>query len=149
MSSAPASLGGDSLLVLAWATATAALGAWVSAHVPEMVMVRFRGPSRGRHAPPPLTPARAQDEVFHVPQTQRYCSGDWQAWDAKITTFPGTYWLGAAWAACLRPVLPAACTTAPLRALNVALGAAALASALRILAVLRPKSSPSARRLMV
>lgn len=52
----------------------------------------------------------AQDEPFHVPQTQRYCKGDfgswdwlghevptcihWVAagtWDPKITTFPGVY----------------------------------------------------------
>ena len=36
------------------------------------------------------------DEIFHVPQAQRYCAGDWQAWDAKITTPPGVYVLSAA-----------------------------------------------------
>ena len=39
-----------------------------------------------------------QDEPFHVPQTQRYCKGNFLEWDAKITTFPGLYLLGAAWA---------------------------------------------------
>ena len=36
----------------------------------------------------------AQDEIFHVPQTQRYCAGNWAEWDQKITTFPGLYLLG-------------------------------------------------------
>ena len=37
-----------------------------------------------------------QDEPFHVPQTQRYCEGQWREWDPKITTFPGLYLIGAA-----------------------------------------------------
>ncbi len=39
-----------------------------------------------------------QDEPFHVPQTQRYCRGDFATWDPKITTFPGLYIAGMAWA---------------------------------------------------
>ena len=31
------------------------------------------------------------DEIFHVPQTQRFCRGDFKTWDPKITTFPGLY----------------------------------------------------------
>ena len=34
------------------------------------------------------------DEIFHVPQTQRYCHGDFAYWDPKITTLPGLYVLG-------------------------------------------------------
>ena len=39
------------------------------------------------------------DEVFHVPQTQRYCKGDFVYWDPMITTFPGLYLVtaGPAW----------------------------------------------------
>jgi hypothetical protein len=33
-----------------------------------------------------------------VPATQRYCAGDFRTWDPKITTFPGLYVLGAAYA---------------------------------------------------
>jgi alpha-1,2-glucosyltransferase len=33
------------------------------------------------------------DEVFHIPQTQRYCQGDFSYWDDKITTPPGLYLL--------------------------------------------------------
>ncbi len=39
-------------------------------------------------------PSFLQDEIFHVPQTQRYCAGQWREWDSKITTFPGLYFLG-------------------------------------------------------
>lgn len=46
---------------------------------------------------PPLSPtspadlyfARAQDEIFHVPQAQAYCRGDWKYWDPALTTPPG------------------------------------------------------------
>ncbi|ETV98407.1 hypothetical protein H310_08574 [Aphanomyces invadans] len=45
-------------------------------------------------------PLAYMDEVFHFPQTQRYCEGRWDVWDPKITTFPGLYivgtWLGTA-----------------------------------------------------
>ncbi|CAM1511742.1 Fc.00g092550.m01.CDS01 [Cosmosporella sp. VM-42] len=31
------------------------------------------------------------DEVFHIPQAQRYCEGRFREWDDKITTPPGLY----------------------------------------------------------
>ncbi|XP_063237574.1 putative Dol-P-Glc:Glc(2)Man(9)GlcNAc(2)-PP-Dol alpha-1,2-glucosyltransferase [Bacillus rossius redtenbacheri] len=31
------------------------------------------------------------DEVFHIPQAQKYCSGMFYEWDPKITTLPGLY----------------------------------------------------------
>ncbi|CAI5728393.1 unnamed protein product [Peronospora destructor] len=31
------------------------------------------------------------DEIFHVPQAQKYCQGRFDEWDPKITTFPGLY----------------------------------------------------------
>ncbi|KAF2278056.1 alpha-1,2 glucosyltransferas-like protein alg10 [Westerdykella ornata] len=37
------------------------------------------------HVPEPYL-----DEVFHIPQAQRYCKGDY-TWDPKITTPPGLY----------------------------------------------------------
>ncbi|XP_034251591.1 dol-P-Glc:Glc(2)Man(9)GlcNAc(2)-PP-Dol alpha-1,2-glucosyltransferase [Thrips palmi] len=33
------------------------------------------------------------DEVFHIPQAQRYCNGSFSEWDPKITTLPGLYFL--------------------------------------------------------
>lgn len=29
------------------------------------------------------------DEIFHIPQAQKYCQGRWSEWDNKITTPPG------------------------------------------------------------
>ena len=31
------------------------------------------------------------DEIFHIPQAQRYCDGNFTQWDNKITTLPGLY----------------------------------------------------------
>ncbi len=38
------------------------------------------------------------DEVFHIPQAQKYCEGTFypDGWDSKITTFPGVYMLSFA-----------------------------------------------------
>lgn len=32
-----------------------------------------------------------QDEIFHVPQAQQYCKGNFKSWDPMITTPPGLY----------------------------------------------------------
>jgi alpha-1,2-glucosyltransferase len=32
-----------------------------------------------------------KDEVFHIPQAQAYCQGDFHIWDPKLTTPPGLY----------------------------------------------------------
>ncbi|KAH4412410.1 alpha-1,2-glucosyltransferase [Parastagonospora nodorum] len=53
------------------------------------------------------------DEFFHVPQAQKYCDGDY-TWDPKITTPPGLYIV----AKLFKPLL--GCSTASLRALNIA-----------------------------
>ncbi|XP_057323180.1 putative Dol-P-Glc:Glc(2)Man(9)GlcNAc(2)-PP-Dol alpha-1,2-glucosyltransferase [Microplitis mediator] len=42
-----------------------------------------------------IQPAYYIDEVFHVPQTQKYCNGSFLEWDKKITTLPGLYILSA------------------------------------------------------
>ena len=31
------------------------------------------------------------DEIFHIPQAQKYCNGTYDEWDPKITTLPGLY----------------------------------------------------------
>eukprot|EP00051_Salpingoeca_urceolata_P011421 m.141451 g.141451 ORF g.141451 m.141451 type:complete len:138 (-) comp17115_c0_seq6:75-488(-) len=36
-----------------------------------------------------------QDEIFHVPQTNLYCRGNFSYWDPMITTLPGTYVVAA------------------------------------------------------
>ncbi|GAX78732.1 hypothetical protein CEUSTIGMA_g6169.t1 [Chlamydomonas eustigma] len=44
-------------------------------------------------------PDAYMDEIFHVPQTQKYCQGQYKYWDPKITTPPGLYsaGLGMSW----------------------------------------------------
>ncbi|KAG2201912.1 hypothetical protein INT46_001571 [Mucor plumbeus] len=36
-------------------------------------------------------PESYMDEIFHVPQAQQYCHGDYYTWDPKLTTPPGLY----------------------------------------------------------
>ncbi|KAG8267203.1 glucosyltransferase [Homalodisca vitripennis] len=33
------------------------------------------------------------DEIFHIPQTIKYCRGYFDEWDPKITTLPGLYYI--------------------------------------------------------
>lgn len=40
-----------------------------------------------------LQPTPYLDEVFHIPQAQKYCDGNFTEWDSKITTPPGLYLL--------------------------------------------------------
>lgn len=50
----------------------------------------------------PTTPIlQMQDEVYHVRQTQRFCTGDLE-YDPMITTFPGVYVVGVLWARALQ-----------------------------------------------
>ncbi|KAF3439483.1 hypothetical protein FNV43_RR17761 [Rhamnella rubrinervis] len=43
------------------------------------------------------------DEIFHIPQAQQYCKGNFRSWDPKITTPPGLYYLSLAHVASLFP----------------------------------------------
>ncbi|KAL1839652.1 hypothetical protein VTJ49DRAFT_1262 [Mycothermus thermophilus] len=63
------------------------------------------------HVPEPYL-----DEVFHIPQAQKYCEGRFWDWDDKITTPPGLYLLSLTYHK-LR-MLPE-CTPASLRSNNV------------------------------
>ncbi|TSK13165.1 Dol-P-Glc:Glc(2)Man(9)GlcNAc(2)-PP-Dol alpha-1,2-glucosyltransferase [Bagarius yarrelli] len=63
------------------------------------------------------------DEIFHVPQAQKYCEGKFTEWDPMITTPPGLYLLSVG---VIKPVMwlvgwtgPAVCSTAILRFMNV------------------------------
>ena len=62
--------------------------------------LQARGHGRTTYVVPVQDPKAAvalvQDEPFHVKQTQAYCAGHYDAWDPKITTFPGLYVVGAA-----------------------------------------------------
>uniref|UniRef100_W5UE50 Dol-P-Glc:Glc(2)Man(9)GlcNAc(2)-PP-Dol alpha-1,2-glucosyltransferase n=1 Tax=Ictalurus punctatus TaxID=7998 RepID=W5UE50_ICTPU len=63
------------------------------------------------------------DEIFHVPQAQKYCEGKFTEWDPMITTLPGLYLLSVG---VIKPVMwlvgwtgTAMCSTAMLRFINV------------------------------
>ncbi|KAK7485119.1 hypothetical protein BaRGS_00023659 [Batillaria attramentaria] len=64
------------------------------------------------------------DEVFHVPQAQQYCAGNFTAWDPMITTLPGLYLaslplLYPVAAVFSRGDFRALCTTSMLRSVNI------------------------------
>lgn len=63
------------------------------------------------------------DEIFHVPQAQKYCSGRFNEWDPMITTLPGLYLVTVG---VIKPVVWLAdmtggvvCSTAMLRFINL------------------------------
>ena len=99
-----------------------------------------------------------QDEWFHVPQTQRYCRGDFQHWDPKITTFPGLYLLAAPYARAVAYlqsyVAPEgaeqeACGTGRLRSINVLLAAAFFVLMQQLHRRLHPQTGSETATLMV
>ncbi|KAF8472087.1 DIE2/ALG10 family-domain-containing protein [Kalaharituber pfeilii] len=79
-----------------------------------------------------IVPQPYLDEVFHIPQAQRYCDGKWMEWDDKITTPFGLYYpryflyiLSYIYTLLLLPLRPILgqpetyiCSTAILRSLN-------------------------------
>uniref|UniRef100_A0ACD5V4T7 Uncharacterized protein n=1 Tax=Avena sativa TaxID=4498 RepID=A0ACD5V4T7_AVESA len=91
----------------------AAVAAWA---VPVAVLVNS------------VVPDPYMDEIFHVPQAQRYCRGEFLVWDPMITTPPGLYYISLAYLASLFPgawaikvaeAFDLLCTTALLRSTNV------------------------------
>lgn len=40
-----------------------------------------------------IVPEPYMDEIFHIPQAQQYCKGNFGSWDPMITTPPGLYYL--------------------------------------------------------
>ncbi|XP_021912123.1 dol-P-Glc:Glc(2)Man(9)GlcNAc(2)-PP-Dol alpha-1,2-glucosyltransferase isoform X2 [Carica papaya] len=48
-------------------------------------------------------PEPYMDEIFHVPQAQQYCQGNFSSWNPMITTPPGLYYLSLAYVATLFP----------------------------------------------
>ncbi|KAJ4788262.1 hypothetical protein LUZ62_017106 [Rhynchospora pubera] len=73
-----------------------------------------------------IVPQPYMDEIFHIPQAQQYCKGNFRSWDPMITTPPGLYGLSLAYIASLFPGkwffnLPDLCTIPILRSTNVVL----------------------------
>ncbi|CAA7406325.1 unnamed protein product [Spirodela intermedia] len=74
-----------------------------------------------------IVPDPYMDEIFHIPQAQRYCGGDLRSWDPMITTPPGLYCLSLAYIGALFPgisfmkpsgTFSEVCSTSFLRATN-------------------------------
>ncbi|XP_021835936.2 dol-P-Glc:Glc(2)Man(9)GlcNAc(2)-PP-Dol alpha-1,2-glucosyltransferase isoform X2 [Spinacia oleracea] len=77
-----------------------------------------------------IVPHSYMDEIFHIPQVQQYCKGNFRSWDPMITTPPGLYYLSLAHIASLFPGMiwvqrissfSDLCSTAILRSVNGAL----------------------------
>ena len=94
-----------------------------------------------------------------MPQTQRYCSGDWNSWDPKITTFPGLYLVSTGVARAAGAVAQAAglpplgsigsCSTPVLRGVNVGLALLCVFIFYQLAAALDPRRTPSQLLAMV
>ncbi|KAJ1644163.1 glucosyltransferase [Coemansia asiatica] len=85
------------------------------------------------------------DEIFHVPQAQHYCIGDFNTWDPKLTTPPGLYLVSLIPINVLRFLMPQyahACTAGDLRATNWMLSLALFWVIADILRQLRPGQPP-------
>eukprot|EP00873_Tetraselmis_striata_P023669 jgi/Tetstr1/443933/TSEL_031885.t1 len=99
-------------------------------------------------------PQPYMDEVFHVPQAQRYCAGDFASWDPKITTPPGLYlaslpYAGALDAAArLAGVEASLCSTLALRSFNATVALLCLAVLYRTHRALHP-ATPAIRSLLM
>ncbi|OAD74167.1 glycosyltransferase family 59 protein [Phycomyces blakesleeanus NRRL 1555(-)] len=59
------------------------------------------------------------DEIFHVPQAQRYCMGDYASWDPKLTTPPGLYIISRGFSILSTAVGVDGCTPSALRMTNI------------------------------
>ncbi|XP_043695140.1 dol-P-Glc:Glc(2)Man(9)GlcNAc(2)-PP-Dol alpha-1,2-glucosyltransferase [Telopea speciosissima] len=110
----------------------AMVSSWV---IPIIIMVN-------RFVPEPY-----MDEIFHIPQAQQYCKGNFKSWDPMITTPPGLYYLSLAHVASLFPgmwCVQAAssvsdmCSTAVLRSMNGILAVICSILVYDILTHLRP-----------
>ncbi|KAK6334024.1 glucosyltransferase [Orbilia brochopaga] len=53
-----------------------------------------------------VVPEPYLDEVFHIPQAQRYCLMHFKDWDDKITTPPGLYLLSYVYVGFVQAILP-------------------------------------------
>ncbi|KAI3546830.1 DIE2/ALG10 family protein [Colletotrichum filicis] len=56
------------------------------------------------------------DEIFHIPQAQKFCQGRWDEWDDKITTPPGLYILSKYY---LQVMMRPDCSVLDLRGVNI------------------------------
>ncbi|XVF08088.1 hypothetical protein REPUB_Repub06bG0195800 [Reevesia pubescens] len=94
-----------------------------------------------------VVPDPYMDEIFHIPQAQQYCNGNFRSWDPMITTPPGLYYLSLVHVSALFPgtyfsqlpsSFPEVCSTAVLRSVNGVLAVLCSILVYEIIAHLRP-----------
>ncbi|KAJ6699601.1 ALPHA-12-GLUCOSYLTRANSFERASE ALG10 [Salix purpurea] len=94
-----------------------------------------------------IVPEPYMDEIFHIPQAQQYCKGNFASWDPMITTPPGLYYLSLAHVASLFPgmffirggsLLSELCSTPILRSVNGVLAILCSVIVYEIITLLRP-----------
>ncbi|PSR98278.1 Dol-P-Glc:Glc(2)Man(9)GlcNAc(2)-PP-Dol alpha-1,2-glucosyltransferase [Actinidia chinensis var. chinensis] len=94
-----------------------------------------------------IVPEPYMDEIFHVPQAQQYCNGNFRSWDPMITTPPGLYYISLAHVASLFPGIFSvqavssfsdACSPAILRSTNAILAVICSVLIYEIITQLRP-----------
>ncbi|KAL3585644.1 hypothetical protein D5086_012511 [Populus alba] len=94
-----------------------------------------------------IVPEPYMDEIFHIPQAQQYCKGNFASWDPMITTPPGLYYLSLAHVASLFPgmffvrgvsLFSELCSTAILRSVNGVLAILCSVIVYEIITLLRP-----------
>ncbi|XVE76362.1 hypothetical protein DITRI_Ditri12bG0166200 [Diplodiscus trichospermus] len=94
-----------------------------------------------------IVPDPYMDEIFHIPQAQQYCNGNFRSWDPMITTPPGLYYLSLVHVAALFPgkyfvqlasSFPEVCSAAVLRSVNGVLAVLCSVLVHEIITHLRP-----------
>ncbi|CAN4116084.1 unnamed protein product [Withania somnifera] len=97
-----------------------------------------------------IVPEHYMDEIFHIPQAQQYCKGNFRSWDPMITTPPGLYIVSLAYVASLFPGLLSmkidvlfadACSSSILRSTNGVLAVFCSILVYNIFTLLRPSLS--------
>ncbi|KAK8918802.1 hypothetical protein KSP39_PZI021766 [Platanthera zijinensis] len=97
-----------------------------------------------------IVPDPYMDEIFHIPQAQRYCHGDFKTWDPMITTPPGLYYISLVYVASLFPGMwfarvvqsfPELCSTPFLRSSNAVMAVVCSVLVYDLLVFLRPSLS--------
>ncbi|KAM9705307.1 dol-P-Glc:Glc(2)Man(9)GlcNAc(2)-PP-Dol alpha-1,2-glucosyltransferase isoform 1-T17 [Menidia menidia] len=88
------------------------------------------------------------DEIFHVPQAQKYCQGKFTEWDPMITTLPGLYLVSVG---LIQPVVwlfgltgPVVCSPAMLRFVNLLFNCGNLYLLYRLTCRLQPRDKSGA-----
>ncbi|KAI9321821.1 alpha-2-glucosyltransferase Alg10 [Dichotomocladium elegans] len=85
------------------------------------------------------------DEIFHIPQAQRFCSNDFITWDPKLTTPPGLYLVSRVLGAISGGYF---CNNVEgLRAINIAFSMGLYLVLHQLISIIHPNATPGSQRL--